>query len=355
MSETLIRKKLLTWYKKNQRVLPWRKTDDPYRIWVSEVMLQQTRVATVIPYYERFIRRFPEPESLGAADLQEVLKHWEGLGYYARARNLHKAAGIVWKEHGGAVPSDDKDFLRLPGVGEYIAAAVLSIAFGKPRAAVDGNVKRVLSRLFLIPEAVNDSAKHKKFKKQADTLLDVSRPAAYNQAVMELGALICVPRNPECAVCPLPEHCRAFREGKTDEYPKRKAAKSVPVYHIAAAILFHNEKIFIVRRQEKGLLGGLWEFPGGKVKKGENAQAACIRELREKTALRAEVQSYLCRVKHAYTHFKIEMDVFLCAYISGAVLLKGPTDYRWVRKAEIRDYPFPKSHLKALARLFPAV
>ncbi|MEE4355737.1 MAG: A/G-specific adenine glycosylase [Desulfococcaceae bacterium] len=350
----MIHKKLLNWYKKNQRDLPWRKTDDPYRIWVSEVMLQQTRVATVIPYYERFIRRFPEPESLGAADLQEVLKIWEGLGYYARARNLHRAAGIVREEHGGIIPSDYQGFLRLPGVGEYIAAAVLSIAFGKPYAVLDGNVKRVLARLFVMPEAVNDSAKHKIFKKQADDLLDMSRPADYNQAVMELGALVCVPRNPECTACPLPEHCRAFREGKTAEYPKRKAAKSVPTYRIAAAILFHNEKMLIVRRPEKGLLGGLWEFPGGKVKKGERAQAACIREIREKTALRAEVQSYLCRVKHAYTHFKIEMDVFLCAYISGAVLLKGPADYRWVRKAEIRDYPFPKSHLKALARLFSA-
>jgi len=343
---TAIRQKLRQWYEKHCRELPWRGTKDAYLIWVSEVMLQQTRVTAVIPYYERFIRRFPNVQSLAESDLQEVLKLWEGLGYYARVRNLRKAVQKVTAEHGGQIPQDFSEFEKLPGVGDYTASAVLSIAFDQPFAAVDGNVKRVLSRVFLMEEAVNLSGVHKAFKNKADALLDRENPSMFNQAMMELGALICLPRNPECKICPLSSLCAAFKIGKTESYPKRKSADPVPEYQIAAGVVYCEGKMLIVQRQPKGLLAGLWEFPGGKVKKGENPEHACIREIQEKTGITAEPDSFLTHVKHAYTHFKIEMDVFLCQYISGDIHLSGPADFRWIGAEEICRYPFHKSNLK---------
>ncbi|MCP4575420.1 MAG: A/G-specific adenine glycosylase, partial [Deltaproteobacteria bacterium] len=207
-----IQKKLLDWYKKHHRSLPWRNTSDPYGIWVSEVMLQQTLVKTVIPYYNRFLSAFPEPEALAEADLQKVLKLWEGLGYYARARNLHRAAREIMEFHGGAVPKDRTLLKALPGIGDYIAAAVSSIAFGKPHAAVDGNVKRVLARFHKTALPINDPASGKVFRNAAEAFLEKSNPGEFNQAMMELGALVCTPKNPSCHDCPLARECRAFKE-----------------------------------------------------------------------------------------------------------------------------------------------
>jgi len=348
---TAIRQKLMQWYEKHCRELPWRGTKDAYLIWVSEVMLQQTRVTAVIPYYKRFIRRFPNLESLAASDLQEVLKLWEGLGYYARVRNLRKAAQKLAAEHGGQIPQNFREFEKLPGVGDYTASAVLSIASDQVLAAVDGNVKRVLARVFLMDEAVNLSTAYKAFKNKADALLDRENPGMFNQAMMELGALVCLPRNPECSICPLSVHCSAFQTGKTDVYPKRKATGPVPEYQIAAGVVCHEGKMLIVQRQAKGLLGGLWEFPGGKVKKGENAEHACIREIQEKTGITAEIGSFLTHVKQVYTHFRIQMDVFLCHHVSGNVHLSGPADFRWIAAEEIRKYPFHKSNLKFVSLL----
>ncbi|MEZ4524910.1 MAG: A/G-specific adenine glycosylase [Desulfobacterales bacterium] len=345
------RQKLKHWYEKNSRELPWRGTGDPYRIWVSEVMLQQTRVTAVIPYYERFVRRFPNPESLAASDLQEVLKLWEGLGYYARVRNLRRAAQTVMAEHGGSIPQDFRTFRQLPGVGDYTASAVLSIAFGRPLAAVDGNVKRVLARVFLLEEPVNLAAARSVFRNKADALLDREDPGVFNQAMMELGALVCTPRNPKCENCPLSLLCAGFQSAKTDNYPKRKAAVSVPEYHIAAGVVHREDKILIVQRPAEGLLGGLWEFPGGKRKEGESPEQACIREIREKTGITAGISSFLTHVKHAYTHFKIQMDVFVCRYVSGKIHLSGPADFRWIRAEEIRNCPFHKSNLKIVSML----
>lgn len=346
-----LRRRLMTWYARHRRQLPWRDSRDPYAIWVSEVMLQQTQVNTVRPYYAKFLHAFPRPADLARADTQAVLKVWEGLGYYARARNLHEAAKLVTEKYGGKVPDNWEEFRKLPGVGEYIASAVLSIAFGRAHAVVDGNVKRVLARLFLIDDPVNEGRSQKVFKAAATALLDNTAPGRFNEAMMELGALVCRPRGPVCPRCCLAAFCAARRLLRVDQYPKRGARKSVPTHHIATGVLRKRGKLLITQRKSQGLLGGLWEFPGGKVKSGEGAERACLREIHEETGIVAEIDRHLTRVKHAYTHFKIEMDVFSCRFVSGRVRLNGPQAFRWIRPNQIREFPLPKANLKFISLL----
>ncbi len=341
-----LQEQLIAWYTVQCRPLPWRDTSDPYRIWVSEVMLQQTQVKTVVPYYHEFLRRFPDVSHLARADMQDVLKIWEGLGYYARARNLHKAAGIIVERHGGDLPNDIKLFRELPGVGDYIASAVLSIVYGQPYAVVDGNVKRVLARLQKIDVPVNGSASSRAFKKAAEGLLDRKDSGKFNQAMMELGAVVCTPRSPDCSSCPVKGFCQAFRSSVVDQYPNRIKKPKTPLFHIATGIVHKGRKVLITRRKPEGLLGGLWEFPGGKVKKGEPAEAACVREIEEEVNLKVRTDEHITRIRHAYTHFKIVMDVYRCTYLAGRIRLSGPVDFRWIRLSEIDDYPFPGANHK---------
>ncbi|MGD2097401.1 MAG: A/G-specific adenine glycosylase [Desulfobacterales bacterium] len=345
------RKRLLEWYRVKQRDLPWRRSRNPYHIWVSEVMLQQTQVNTVLSYYRRFIKAFPSVERLAAADLQSVLKLWEGLGYYARARNLHRAAQRVVQDFKAKIPDCWAAFRGLPGVGDYIAAAVLSIAFNQPCAVVDGNVKRVLARLQKISAPVNQPQSNRIFKAAADQLLDERQPGTFNQAIMELGALICRPRNPACEACPLNQRCQAYRSRQVPDFPKRKKRVATPLYHIAVGVVFKNNRVLITQRKPEGLLGGLWEFPGGKIKDGESAAAACIREIKEEANLVVEIDQHLTQVKHAYTHFKIIMEVFCCKYVSGRVYLRGPVAFRWIRIDEYQKFPFPRANHKFIPML----
>ncbi len=346
-----IRKALVEWYLTDHRDLPWRRTSDPFQIWVSEVMLQQTQVATVRPYYRKFLERFPNLARLAVADLQDVLKVWEGMGYYARARNLHKAAAMVMAKHNGRLPQAWQDFRDLPGVGDYIAAAVLSIAFDKPYAVVDGNVKRVLSRLFEMDDPVNRPKSKSIYQQAANELLDERRPGTYNQAIMELGATICKPRRPTCAACPLQAACRAYRNDRVAEFPRRIKKQATPEYRIAVGVVFKNGRVLITRRKPEGLLGGLWEFPGGKIRPHESAEAACIREIKEEVNLTVRIDAHLSQVRHAYTHFKIRMEVFCCVYISGRVRLNGPVDHRWINLDQLQNYPLPKANHKFLSQL----
>jgi A/G-specific adenine glycosylase len=314
-------------------------------------MLQQTQVRTVLNYYSRFIKKFPDIKRLAAANLEAVLKAWEGMGYYARARNLHRAAKAVIQDHGGRIPHQWEAFHNLPGVGDYIAAAVLSIAFNQAHAVVDGNVKRVLARLHKIHVPVNRTGSHRQFEEAAGKLLDSRQPGIFNQAMMELGALICNPRNPLCDACPLSRHCLAYQSQQVADFPKRQKARSTPQYHIAVGVVFKNDQVLITRRKADGLLGGLWEFPGGKIKDGESAQAACIREIKEEVNLEVRIERHLSTVKHAYTHFKIVMEVFCCHYKSGRVKLKGAEAFRWIRFSEFKKYPFPMANRKFMPLL----
>ena len=348
---TLFRKNLLAWFDTHSRQLPWRETDDPYCIWVSEVMLQQTQVKKVLEYYQKFINRFPNVDSLAAASLQDLLKSWEGLGYYARARNLHKAAKVVVQDLDGEIPADHTMFRKLPGVGEYIAAAVQSIAFNSSYAVVDGNVKRVLARLFLIETPINQSRSAKIFQEKADLLLDRTAPGIFNQAMMELGATVCRPRSPTCIVCTVNTECRAFQTARQEEFPVRRKPKPLPEYYIVAGVIHKDDQILITQRKPEGLLGGLWEFPGGRIRVKETTEQACVRTIQEETNLLVEPIEYLTRVKHAYTHFKIVMDVFHCHYQSGGVILNEAVDYRWITVDQISQFPFPRSNHKFIPLL----
>jgi A/G-specific adenine glycosylase len=343
--------KLTNWYQKNHRKLPWRETHDPYSIWVSEVMLQQTQVTKVLRYYDLFIDRFPTIYSLSKARLQTVLKSWELMGYYARARNLHRASKLVVNSFNGEIPRDYTLFKNLPGVGEYIAAAVTSIAFGAPRPVLDGNVKRVLARLYLIDTPVNRQNANRIFIEKAEEILDKKDPGKFNQAMMELGAVICKPKNPQCSVCPVKQFCQAQINNVQSSYPLRIKKARIPRYHISAGIVQKDGKFLITRRKNSGLLGGLWEFPGGKIQKDETPEQACEREIYEEAMIHVEISQHLKQIKHAYTHFRIIMDIFLCEYVSGQVNLKSSTDYRWINISDIDKYPFPAANHKFITLL----
>ena len=345
------RKKLLNWFNKNQRKLPWRKTKNPYNIWVSEVLLQQTQVKKVLDYYENFIHQFPDVNTLAKADLQEILKVWEGMGYYARARNLHKAVKILIEKQAGRVPDSYSEFRKLPGVGDYIAAAVQSQAFNAPLAVVDGNVKRVLSRLFLIEKPTNLSSYNKVFKEYADLLLDQSVPGTFNQAMMELGATICRPKKPKCYECSVVNFCKAYKTNQQTKFPVTIQAKPRPEFHIAVGIVRKDRHVLITQRQPDGLLGAMWEFPGGRVSLGESTKHACIRKIKEKVNLDVEVSSFLTRINHTYTHFKITVDVFNCRCQSGKVVLNGPQNYRWISIEELDKFPFHTANHKFIPLL----
>lgn len=353
--ESRITRRLVDWYHESHRDLPWRRDHDPYRVWVSEVMLQQTQVATVIPYYHRFLERFPDVRALAAAPIDDVLKLWEGLGYYARARNLHRAAQQVVREHDGVVPADADAFASLPGAGSYMTAAVQSIAFNTPLAAVDGNVKRVIARLFALPLSIDKREGARAVQARADELLDRDDPGTFNQAVMELGALVCRPSNPLCDECPLRDDCAALSRGIPDAFPVRDARREVPHQKIAVGVVSDGDRVLITRRAEKGMLGGLWEFPGGKVQSGERPAYACAREIEEETSLKVEVGEKITRVKHVYTHLAVEIDVFRCQYLGGDVVLDGPTDYRWITLDETGAYAFPKANHKFLPAIREAL
>ena len=351
MEKRAVRDGLVRWYLEHRRELPWRETSDPYGIWVSEVMLQQTQVGTVIPYYRRFMARFPTVGHLASADLQEVLKLWEGLGYYARARNLHQAARQVTADHHGILPNDHAALRKLAGVGEYIAAAVMSIAFGNPFAVVDGNVKRVLARLFLMDAPVNRHDAYGIFEKEARGLLDPEDPGRFNQAMMELGALVCRPRQPLCTSCPIGTFCRAYLAGRVEAYPKRVRKPPVPTRAMVAGVVQKDRKMLITQIPLDGLLGGLWEFPGGRVENGESGEAACMRHITEKTGLSVAEGAHLGRIRHAYTHFKVVADLYLFRWLAGEVRLEGPADHRWIGMDELAQYPLPKTHHKFMPLL----
>ena len=304
-------------------------------------MLQQTRVETVIPYYLKFLERFPTVETLARAPLGDVLKVWENLGYYARVRNLHKAAGEITTGFGGRIPECMEEIIRLPGIGRYTAGAILSIAFGRAVPAVDGNVRRVISRLYAIGESVDDEAVRERIEALVRTLVPTREPGRFNQALMELGAVCCTPKSPACPACPLHDDCRARLQGLEHRLPVRGKKKSVPHREVAAAVIRDGEgRILIVQRPSHGLLGSLWKFPGGILDSGESPGKGLKRIVREELDIGIGVGSPLAAVNHAYTHFRITLTAFACTLREGSPA--GPS-WRWAGVDEIDGLPFSKA------------
>jgi A/G-specific adenine glycosylase len=343
------RQALPRWFAARRRDLPWRTDRTPYRVWISETMLQQTQVDTVLPYFMRFLERFPTVAALAAASLGEVLKMWEGLGYYTRARNLHRAARAVMETRGGRLPDTHADWLSLPGVGPYTAAAVCSLSLGLDHAVVDGNVIRVLARVFAVPDPVDLPATRRALQTCADALLPPGRADVFNEAMMELGALVCRPRHPDCPACPLRGICRAAATGTPEHHPVKRPRAAPPLVRVGAAATRDARGRFLVaQRPERGLLGGLWEFPGGKIEPGEDAPACIRRELREELGIEVEVGPLLLVVRHAYSHFKLEMHVHLARRTRGRPRALECADFRWLKPEEMRRLPFSGADLKVL-------
>lgn len=343
---------VLAWYDRHKREMPWRDIDDPYKTWVSEIMLQQTRVDTVRDYYRRFLAEFPTVEDLAAADRDAVLKQWEGLGYYSRARYLHDASKYVVNEHDGTVPRTWDAIRELKGIGPYTAAAVLSIAYGEPHAVLDGNVIRVLARIFAVAEDSTTSRTKRQLRRIANELIEPTRPGDFNQAMMELGATVCTPRSPSCDACPVAAVCEAHAMGTETDYPVTPESKPIPHHDIAVGLVFDDDgRLLIQRRPDEGLLGGLWEFPGGKKEKGESVEAACLRELKEEVGITVAVDAPFATIKHAYSHFKITLHAFRCHVEAGTPSSEEGQPLRWVAPEELDDYAFPRANRRLIEEL----
>ena len=339
---------LLAWFSRNKREMPWRENSRLYPVWVSEIMLQQTQVATVIPYFRRFMKQFPSLRRLAGADQQDVLKAWEGLGYYSRARNLHRAAREVVQHRRGRIPTAADELRTLPGIGAYTAAAIASICSGERVPVVDGNVIRVFTRFLGLSGISTSPRVRRKILEFLTGCIPAEAPGDFNQAMMELGATVCRPRSPSCQSCPLAPRCVARKTGRTEVLPVQPRARKVPEYEIAVGLVRKNGRVLIARRRTDQMLGGLWEFPGGKRRRGESLAVTVRREIREETGVKVRVGRELCLVKHAYSHFKIRLHAFLCSSCGGRAMALAGSEVRWVPVHRLHDYPFPAANGKIL-------
>lgn len=342
--------KLLAWYRRSRRHLPWREHPGPYEIWISELMLQQTRVETVVPYFRRFLERFPDLESLAAAGEQEVLALWSGLGYYRRAKHLHRAARILVEKGEGRFPESVEEWLQLPGVGRYTAGAIVSIAFDKPAPILDGNVARVLSRLYALRGDPRVGETKRSLWRLAEEILPRRSISEFNQALMELGALVCIPRSPRCLVCPLREDCAARRDGLVEQIPEIGSRPETVAVRMGAIVVENRRRLLLYRRKGGELMRDLWEFPMGECRPGEEPREAAVREARESYGIRVLAGEELACIRHRIMNRRITLHAF------EGELEEPPggdraRERRWVSRVELPSLPFSSMVLKVLARV----
>ncbi len=346
-----IQEKLLHWFEENQRDLPWREHYEPYAVWISEIMLQQTQVKTALPYFHRWMKELPTVKDVAESSEDKILKLWEGLGYYSRARNLQKAAKVIMEKHDGVFPEDYDSILALPGIGKYTAAAISSIAFEKDEALVDGNVIRVLARLMGFKENTRLPENEKKVWELAEALLPKGEARNFNQALMEFGALMCTPKAPKCMECPVQKNCSAYEKNEVEQIPNRGPKKEHVKLDIALGIIKKSNKIFIQKRPSTGLMGGLWEFPGGKIEAKEKPEEALKREIKEEVGIEIKNIKKLKIINHAYTKFKVKLHCYEADFENGEVELKAATDGKWVELNDLNEYPFPAANVQLIADL----
>ncbi len=342
---------LLRWYERHARDLPWRGHPDPYAVWVSEIMLQQTRVETVIPYFLRWMERFPSLRALAAASQQDVLSAWEGLGYYSRARNLHRAAQQLLSQGLDQLPAGRAELERLPGIGRYTAGAIASIAFGQDEAALDANIRRVLARVFDVSLPARSPQGEARLWALAREVLPPGRAGDFNQALMDLGSAICTPHNPACLLCPINSFCRAYALGIQEQRPVLEEKAPVPHITVTAAVLRRDGLVLLARRPASGLLGGMWEFPGGKQEPGESLPQTLEREIREELGVHIEVGQPFGVYHHGYTHFKVTLHAFLCHLSAGEPQALHASELAWAAPATLGDYPMGKIDRQIARRL----
>jgi A/G-specific adenine glycosylase len=350
-----LRRALLDWYDEQRRPLPWRATRDPYCIWVSEVMLQQTQVATVIGYYQRWLRRFPDVGSLASADTEDVLRAWEGLGYYSRARNLQRAAQRVVEQHGGRLPASVAELLALPGIGRYSAGAIASIAFGADEPAIDGNIVRVLTRLFGLDGDPKREPLAGRLWALARELLPKGRAGAFNQALMELGATCCTPKVPRCATCPVQRHCQALRTDRVLAYPQASKRPVVIRERRAAAIVRRQGCVLVVRAPaDAARWRGMWQFPDVLLDAESEPAAALESRLERATGVRVEAGERVLALRHQVTRFRIEIEVYACQARGGRARAVEYAEVRWAPLEALGSLPMPAAHRKIARSLADA-
>ncbi|KXG75283.1 A/G-specific adenine glycosylase [Thermotalea metallivorans] len=344
-----IQENLICWYRQNHRKLPWRETQNPYAIWVSEVMLQQTRVETVIPYFQQFMEKFPTVEALAKAHEEEVLKAWEGLGYYSRARNLHRGAKVVAEHYGGRIPHRLKEIKKIPGIGSYTAGAILSIAYGQPVPAVDGNVMRVFSRVFCVQEDIGGEKTKKEMEKIGAVVIPPENPSFFNQGLMELGALICTPIAPKCIACPIFEACCARQKGIQHELPIKKKKTKVKEVFLEVGLVWKGDKLLITKRPGDSLLAGLWGFPAVEREKGWERGKSIRQELKDTYGMEVTGAKHVLDATHIFTHLKWHMEVYVACFMEEAKIEYPPV--QWVTLKEIKQYPIPTAFRKVLKKI----
>ncbi len=393
-----IQTRLLEWFEKNKRDLPWRKTRDPYAIWVSEIMLQQTQVTTVLPYYQRFLKAFPTARHLARVDLSSVLKVWEGLGYYSRARNLHRASQIVINHFLGRIPNNLKDLLSLPGIGRSTAGAILSFAFNMDAAILDGNAKRVLSRLFAVSASSEKRKTENTLWQISGSLIPKGFSNPFNQALMDLGSVICTPKGPLCPECPLRGLCKGRQSGEPERFPLRIPKKKIPHVEAVCAVIWEKRRVLLNQRPPSGLLGGLWEFPNWKSEsksthstprsevrgmlrvdterrlspqfknrslpstrdfgelsrvaraKGAPSNVSSLRlraDIKKETGMNVEVKESIGTFRQTFSHFKLTLHVYYCRAMNG----KGKG--RWVSIKDLPHLPMSRIHRKVADAIAP--
>jgi A/G-specific adenine glycosylase len=337
-SKEKIQSKLLRWFEKNKRDLPWRRTRDPYAIWVSEIMLQQTRVETVIPYYKNFLNTFPTLRHLARVDLSKVLKVWEGLGYYSRARNLHRASQIVLTRFHGKIPETLEDLLGLPGIGRSTAGSILSFAFHKDAPILDGNAKRVFSRLFAVSSNPVKSKTEGLLWQISESLIPKGFSNPFNQALMDLGSMLCTPKEPECDRCPLRRFCKGRASGKPERFPAKKVKRAIPHIESVSAVIKKDGRVLLNQRPPAGLLGGLWEFPNWRIKGKKIQKQQLKNQMDREVGLSINVKESIGTFHQTYSHFKLTLSVFHCQHLNG----KGKG--KWVPIQNLALYPMSRIH-----------
>ena len=347
-----LQQRLLGWFSANARPLPWRERYQPYQVWVSEIMLQQTQMERGVVYFRRWLERFPGIEAVAAASEEEILKHWEGLGYYSRARNIQAAAKQIMCDFDGSLPDSLSALFALPGIGKYTARAILSIAFQQDFPVVDGNVERLFARLFAIDEPVKSPATHARIWGLAELLLPQGQAREWNQALMEFGALVCGRGVPRCGFCPLTAVCQSFQTGTMALRPVSGGGQKRVHVSFVAAVIVAEKLIYVQQRRPGTRWASLWEFPGGQLEDGESPAEAVIREVQEETEFAIDIQIPLPVVTHAYTKYKAIVYPFLCRLPSLAIpILHAAQDFRWLPLSELDALAFSSGHRQVVGHL----